>query len=69
MSAPFVLCAKKETENTAHFILQCASLEEVRTPLMDKVLSYLETYENLTPFVTDLLEDQHMLQLLIDYKI
>jgi hypothetical protein len=32
---------------------------------MDKVLSYLETNENLTPYVTDLLEDQNMLQLLI----
>jgi hypothetical protein len=27
---------KKETENTAHFILQCASLQEVRKPFMDK---------------------------------
>jgi hypothetical protein len=33
---------------------------------MDKILSYLETNENLTPYVTDLLEDQNMLQLLID---
>jgi hypothetical protein len=33
---------------------------------MDKVLSYLETNENLTPYVTDLMEDQNMLQLLID---
>jgi hypothetical protein len=57
---------RKETENTAHFILQCARLQEVRKPFMDKVLSYLETNENLTPYVTDLLEDQHMLQLLID---
>jgi hypothetical protein len=65
-SAPFVLCAKKETENTAHFILQCASLQEVRKPFMDKILSYLETNENLTPYVTDLLENQNMLQLLID---
>jgi hypothetical protein len=32
---------KKETENTAHFILQCASLQEVRKPFMDKVFSYL----------------------------
>jgi hypothetical protein len=57
---------KKETENTAHFILQCASLQKVRTPFMDTILSYLETNENLTPYVTDLLEDQNMLQLLID---
>ena len=57
---------KQETENTAHFILQCASLQEVRKPFMDKILSYLETNENLTPYVTDLLEDQNMLQLLID---
>jgi hypothetical protein len=56
---------KKETENMAHFILQCASLQEVRKPFMDKVLSYLETNENLTPYVTDLMEDQNMLQLLI----
>jgi hypothetical protein len=28
---------RKETENTAHFILQCASLQEVRKPFMDKV--------------------------------
>jgi hypothetical protein len=49
---------KQETENTAHFILQCASLQEVRKPFMDKILSYLETNENLTPYVTDLLEDQ-----------
>jgi hypothetical protein len=34
---------EKESENTAHFILQCASLQEVRKPFMDKVLSYLET--------------------------
>ena len=33
---------------------------------MDTFLSYLETNENLTPYVTDLLEDQNMLQLLID---
>ena len=33
---------------------------------MDTILSYLETNENLTPYVTDLLEDQNMLQLLID---
>ena len=54
---------KKETENTAHFILQCASLQEVRKPFMDKVFFISE---NLTPYVTDLLEDQNMLQLLID---
>jgi hypothetical protein len=42
---------KQETENTAHFILQCASLQEVRKPFMDKILSYLETNENLTPYV------------------
>jgi hypothetical protein len=35
-------------------------------PFMDKILSYLETNENLTPYVTDLLGDQNMLQLLID---
>ena len=57
---------KKETENTPHFRLQCASLQEVRKPFLDKVLSYLETNENLTPYVTDLLEEQNMLQLLID---
>ena len=57
---------KQETENTAHFILQCVSLQEVRKPFMDKILSYLETNGNLTPYVTDLLEDQNMLQLLID---
>jgi hypothetical protein len=51
---------RKETENTAHFILQCARLQEVRKPFMDKVLSYLETNENLTPYVTDLLDDQNM---------
>ena len=57
---------KKETENTAHFILQCANLQEVIKPFMDKKNSYLEINENLTPYVTDLLEDQNMLQLLID---
>jgi hypothetical protein len=39
---------EKETENTAHFILQCASLQEVRKPFMDKILSYLETNESDT---------------------
>jgi hypothetical protein len=46
---------KKETENTAHFILQCANLQEVIKPFMDKKISYLEINENLTPYVTDLL--------------
>ena len=58
--------ANIQTENTALFILQCASLQEVSQPCMDIILSYLETNENLTPYVTDVLEDQHMLQLLID---
>jgi hypothetical protein len=34
---------KNETENTVHFILQCASLQEVRKSFMDTFLSYLET--------------------------
>jgi hypothetical protein len=32
---------KKETENTAHFILQCANLQEVIKPFMDKKISLL----------------------------
>jgi hypothetical protein len=46
--------------------LTIKSWGEFRKPFMDKILSYLETNENLTPYVTDLLADQNMLQLLID---
>jgi hypothetical protein len=61
--ATSIKSTRSNVENTAHFILQCASLQEVRKPFMDKILSYLETNENLTPYVTDLLEDQNMLLL------
>jgi DNA-binding protein Fis len=58
---PYLASDKCRNFSELLFILQCASLQEVRKPLMDKVLSYLETNENLTPYVTDLLEDQNML--------
>jgi hypothetical protein len=35
--------------------LSAANLQEVTKPFMDKVFSYLETNENLIPYVTDLL--------------